>query len=81
MDAKWLLPVENDEFATVMLGLEASLEPAQLSVDSLMRYLMHQAGYNLPPNYFHTRALRYQQVSLLQINEQLIKLQELLIKK
>ncbi|MCJ8313337.1 MAG: hypothetical protein HRU38_12805 [Saccharospirillaceae bacterium] len=81
IEPSWLLPIKNEEFDRIMSDLSESLKPAQINVDGLMRYLMHQAGYNLPPNYFHTRALRYRQVSLLQINAQLIKLQELLIKK
>ena len=81
IEPSWLLPVAEGEFDQIKSNLNESLIPTRISVDSLVRYLMHQAGYNLPVNYFHTRALRYQQVSLLQINAQLIKLQEMLIKK
>jgi len=80
MDANWLLPVTSEEFDLVMARLNKSLVEAQLSPQSIMRYLMHQAGYNLELDYFHTRALRYNQVTLPRINEQLSKLQEMLIK-
>ena len=81
IDANWLELVDQVEFDQALEKLNASLTPEPISRQSITRYLMHQAGYNLPVDYFHTRALRYQRVDISQVNAQLTKLQEKLIKQ
>ncbi|BCE01504.1 hypothetical protein [Marinicellulosiphila megalodicopiae] len=74
VDAKWFSDVTFQEFDQLMSELIKNIENQKTKRSGLVRYLMHQAGYNLPVDYFQSRPLRYQQVTIQRVNEQLNKI-------